>query len=159
MGAARRLRRTSKVDSPPPHRLGCFGVASRLLLRSRPTTPHPYGAKADAFGQTALRRRQFSPLRGKSCAFGQTGLQPSPVFTPSGQRIRAVHTHLPLPAISPRNARYNSNRTSYMGAARRLRRPSSIGGVSRHRPFVTTSAHGLQNSALLPLRIPAQRAL
>ena len=30
-------------------------------------------------------RRQFSPLRGKSCAFGQTGLQPSPVFTPSGQ--------------------------------------------------------------------------
>ena len=70
------------VASESPHDC-CFGVASRLLLRSRLTTvasesPH-----------------DSSPLRGKSCAFGQTGLQPSPVFAPAGQRIRAVHTHLP----------------------------------------------------------------
>ena len=28
-----------------------------------------------------------SPLRGKSCAFGQTDLQPSSVFTPTGQKL------------------------------------------------------------------------
>ncbi len=48
-----------------PHLLcSCLKLASRLLLRSRPTTPHPYGA--------ALRP-------------GQTDLQPSSVFTPTGQ--------------------------------------------------------------------------
>ena len=64
--------RKSKVDSLAPH---C------RLLRSRLTTPYPFGAKANAFGQT--------------------GLQPSPVFTPAGQRIRAVHTHLPPAARAP----------------------------------------------------------
>ena len=36
-------------------------------------------------------------------------------FSPSGQCIRAVHTHLPPPAVFPRKARKLYNRTSYIG--------------------------------------------
>ena len=71
---------TPQIDSPaPPCR----------LLRSRPTTV------ASESPHDSL------PLRGKSCAFGQTDLQPSSVFTPPGQRLRAVHTHLPPAARAP----------------------------------------------------------
>ena len=44
------------------------------MLRSRPTTPYPFGAKAALLAKLAYSRRQFSPF---------------------GQRLRAVHTHLP----------------------------------------------------------------
>ena len=55
---------------------GCFGVASRLLLRSRLTTLlTPTGQKLMLLAKLAYSRRQFSPLRGKSCAFGQTALR------------------------------------------------------------------------------------
>ena len=53
------------VASESPHDY-CFGVASRLLLRSRLTTPHPFGAKAMLLAKLTYSRRQFSPLRGKS---------------------------------------------------------------------------------------------
>ena len=108
----RRLPRVTRanfqVDSPAPPCPGCFGVAPRLLLRSRPTTvasesPHDCclgvaprlltsaGQKLMLLAKLAYSRRQFSP---------------------SGQRIRAVHTHLPPSAVFLRKAREHSNRTS-----------------------------------------------
>ncbi len=67
------------VASESPHDC-CFGVASRLLT--------PSGQKLTLLAKLAYSRRQFSPLRGKSYAFGQTDLQPSSVFTPAGQKLR-----------------------------------------------------------------------
>ena len=75
-----------QVDSPPPHRPGCFGVASRLLT--------PTGQKLMLLAKLTYSRRQFSPF---------------------GQRIRAVHTHLP-----PSCVLYIQHRTLYIGAAKRL---------------------------------------
>ena len=47
-----------EVDSPPPHRPGCFGVAPRLLT--------PAGQKLMLLAKLAYSRRQFSPLRGSA---------------------------------------------------------------------------------------------
>ena len=49
-----RRTRIPQVDSPAPH---C------RLLRSRLTTPYPFGAKAMLLAKLAYSRRQFSPLR------------------------------------------------------------------------------------------------
>ena len=46
----------------------CLKLASRLLLRSRLTTPHPCGAKATLLAKLTYSRRQFSPLRGSAPA-------------------------------------------------------------------------------------------
>ncbi len=56
-----------------------------------------------------------SPLRGKSYAFGQTDLQPSSVFTPAGQRIRAVYSP-PAALLRIICKSYIENRPSYMSS-------------------------------------------
>ncbi len=95
-------RRIPQVDSPPPHRPGCFGVASRLLLRSRPTTPHPCGAKATLLAKLTCLRRTFSrATRANPSIVHRTSnivhrqsprgcLGPSSVFT-----LRAAHPRCP----------------------------------------------------------------
>ena len=78
------------------------GSASALSIRTyRPLTRAPSSGPSCVLTHrhhpalvASESPHDSSPLRGKSCAFGQTGLQPSPVFTPAGQRMRAVHTHL-----------------------------------------------------------------
>ena len=75
MGGASRHRPITALGHTASHSLrSCLKLAPRLLLRSRLTTPHPFGAKATLLAKLTYSRRQFSP---------------------SGQRIRAVHTHLP----------------------------------------------------------------
>ena len=80
-----------------------------------------------------------SPLRGKSYAFGQTDLQPSPVFTPAGQRIHAVYSP-PAALLRIICKSYIENRKSYMSSClaaawgRRACCTSYIGAARRHRP-------------------------
>ena len=107
-----------QVDSPAPPCHGCFGVASRLLLRSRLTTPHPFGAKAMLLAKLTYSRRQFSPF---------------------GQRIRAVHTRLP-PSCVLYLVHGRRPRRQIPAALLRIicksyivHRTSSIGSVSCHR--------------------------
>ena len=117
---------TPQIDSlAPPCR----------LLRSRLTTPHPYGAKAALLAELPCRRRQFSPL--------------------SGQRMRVACS----PSAAPLRIickSYIENRTSYMSSrpaaawGRRACCPSYIGGVSRHRLFLITSGRCFTISAPAP---------
>ena len=73
---------TSQVDSPAPPCPGCFGVASRLLT--------PTGQKLCFWLNCLVAAGSFHPYGAKADAFGQTGLQPSPVFT-----LRAAHPRCP----------------------------------------------------------------
>ena len=112
--------RLTSFASQSPHDC-CFGVAPRLLT--------PAGQKLCFWPNWLTAVASFHPSGAKANAFGQTGLPPPDVFprkarelpklthrrpiggSPCGQRMRAVHTHLP-----PSCVLYIVHPTSYIGS-------------------------------------------